>query len=398
MRLDVFYIQSPTYQHPSADPSTQSIINHNPLPDISHEEFVALLGPLLAPENYFSAYPSPTSSPITSVNPSQPSTSASPSRSPQPVQMRPNSNSNSPAPFDWLHFEGRSVKTTLNNLAGIDGLARERKWRSHCVFSLDVGRKGRQGVEAVCRIIFDDAKLTHHPSFLQLIPHADIIFLNYQYAASHCPPNTSWTPRAFLLSLTSIAAPHALLIAHWGREGAAALSLPTKEYFQSSGWISTDDDEEPARRKAGEGTEVVSVRSGSGFWASGLSRTPSASEYTDRGSTNTGLYYNDTGHSRRHARGDSNDSEGTEVPDDEEDTGLLDEAGAQDAFVAGMIYALSRRMVPGAPYTPGGDGVGDNAPSPRDARPGTSHSTSSTHSDEFRGRWRLDECLRFVLC
>jgi hypothetical protein len=59
-------------------------------------------------------------------------------------------NPNSPAPFDWLHFEGRTVKTTLNNITGLDGLARERKWRSHCVFSIDIGRKGRQGVEAVC--------------------------------------------------------------------------------------------------------------------------------------------------------------------------------------------------------------------------------------------------------
>ena len=31
---------------------TKSVINHNPLPDITHEEFVSLLGPLLAPDNY----------------------------------------------------------------------------------------------------------------------------------------------------------------------------------------------------------------------------------------------------------------------------------------------------------------------------------------------------------
>ena len=52
------------------------------------------------------------------------------------------------APFDWLHFEGRSVKTTLSNIVGIDGLARERRWRERCVFSLDAC-KTRQGVEAV---------------------------------------------------------------------------------------------------------------------------------------------------------------------------------------------------------------------------------------------------------
>jgi hypothetical protein len=53
------------------------------------------------------------------------------------------------APFDWIHFEGRSVKTTLNNIQGLDGLARERRWRSQCVFSVDVGRRAKQGIEAV---------------------------------------------------------------------------------------------------------------------------------------------------------------------------------------------------------------------------------------------------------
>jgi len=132
------------------------VVNHNPLPDITHEDFVSLLGPLLAPENY----PQPTSTPTpTSTTPNYASSSslAPPSSStPRTSQSGPRPqitpilhNPNSPAPFDWLHFEGRSVKTTLSNITGLDGLARERKWRSHCVFSVDVGRRGRQGVEAV---------------------------------------------------------------------------------------------------------------------------------------------------------------------------------------------------------------------------------------------------------
>lgn len=126
------------------------MINHNPLPDITHEEFVGLLGPLLAPENY--NYPSPSASPTTTTVPQIPS--APVSTSPRSNHSAPNSSQtrqivNSPAPFDWIHVEGRSVKTTLSNILGLDGLARERKWRSHCVFSVDVGRKGRQGVEAV---------------------------------------------------------------------------------------------------------------------------------------------------------------------------------------------------------------------------------------------------------
>lgn len=61
---------------------------------------------------------------------------------------------------------------------------------------------------------------------------------------------------------------------------------------------------------------------------------------------------------------------------------LLDEVGAQDAFVAGMIYALSRRLLPGGPYSPGLASMGDEG---------------SNWPGEEKARWRLDECLRYVL-
>lgn len=135
-------------------------MNHNPLPDITHEEFVSLLGPLVAPENYAFSQSATVSPPTPAIPASASSTSPSPTMpSPRPSQSGPHPliflNPNSPAPFDWLHFEGRSVKTTLSNITGLDGLARERKWRSHCVFSVDVGRKGRQGVEAVRYQLFE---------------------------------------------------------------------------------------------------------------------------------------------------------------------------------------------------------------------------------------------------
>lgn len=122
----------------SEEANTRTVINHNPLPDITHEDFVSILGPLLAPENYRQ---SPSQSPTLTSN----LNSSSSTLHSVPFLANPNS----PAPFDWLHFEGRSVKTTLNNMTGLDGLARERKWRSYCVFSVDISRRGRQGVEAV---------------------------------------------------------------------------------------------------------------------------------------------------------------------------------------------------------------------------------------------------------
>ncbi|KAJ7593134.1 hypothetical protein C8J56DRAFT_779686 [Mycena floridula] len=341
---------------------TRTVINHNPLPDITHEEFVSLLGPLLAPENY--GYNSPSSSPTATLD-----------GNPTHLVLQ---NPSSPAPFDWIHFEGRSCKTTLSNITGIDGLARERKWRSHCVFSIDVGRRAKQGVEA-------------------LIPFADILFVNKHYAQA-TSARYATTPRSFLLSLTSIAPPHALLV-YWSLEGGAVLSLPTKEYFQSSSWVEermTSDnlrDDSDLNALPNEGLDVQSVKSGSDFYYGGGSRTPSSSAFTINRDSNysesnpetsipshsrSGSRNHDPGAPGSHSRYGSDDSQGTEVPEDTDD-GVVDEVGAQEAFVAGMIYSLSRKIAPGAPYTPfsGGESSGQS-------------------SDSERGRWRLDECLRFA--
>ena len=55
-----------------------------------------------------------------------------------------------------------------------------------------------------------------------------------------------------------------------------------------------------------------------------------------------------------------------------------EDVGSQDAFFPGMIYALNRRLLPGAPYAPGLSG-----------------STEAQQRSEG-GRWKLDECLRCV--
>ncbi|KAG6862546.1 hypothetical protein C0995_000094 [Termitomyces sp. Mi166 len=353
--------------HSTGD-NTRTVVNHNPLPDITHEEFVSLLGPLLAPENY-PQIPSPVIPTSTgNIPPALPYTSNSSTPRPSQSGLRPSLlfNPNSPAPFDWLHFEGRSVKTTLSNITGIDGLARERKWRSHCVFSIDVGRKGRQGVEAV------------------------------HYAEANSPDYAT-TPRAFLLSLTNIAPPHALLVAYWGKDGAAVLSLPTKEYFQSSGWVEELSASSRRDLRGNHGglksSTDLSVRSGSGFWAGAQGHTPSSSAFysagyiSDEGNLSS-ISYSTSSSTQKRAQlhrttddDDDNDSQITETPgDNNNNDGIVDEVGAHDAFVAGMIYALSRRIAPGLPYTPSWTG----------------EDPTSISSDSDKGRWRLDECLRFA--
>lgn len=222
----------------------------------------------------------------------------------------------------------------------------------------------------------------------KLIPHADVIFLNKYYAKTHSPHYAA-TPRAFLLSLTQIAPPHALIVAHWGSEGSAVLSLPTREYFQSSGWVGENDEGVNDDTPDGQLLDgVESVRSGSTYWAApgAMGHTPSSSEAFTAGESS---FASPPQSSRRRTNRESddddndNDSQGTETPRGQEDNDGegVDEVGAQDAFIAGMIYALSRKIMPGAPYTP--LSVSRSETTTRD-RPITSESQ----------RWRLDECLR----
>ena len=251
-----------------------------------------------------------------------------------------------------------------------------------------------------------------------------MLFLNKHYARAHSPQYAS-SPRAFLLSLTTLAPPHALLVAHWGEDGAAVLSVPTREYFQSSGWAepTVPDARNPAhaaqmqhqqQRRDQEETDIRSVRTGSDFWAGGhetesssmftadLLRSPPPSRERDRKrkqkKTRAAPRRGGGGAS---SDSDSDDSDGTQIAGEggggrrpglpaataagrgrggqAQTSEIVDEVGAQDAFVAGMMWALTRRLLPGEPYTP--------SAVPRDAERGGVEG-------EQKGRWRLEECLR----
>jgi hypothetical protein len=124
-------------------------------------------------------------------------------------------------------------------------------------------------------------------------------------------------------------------------------------------------------------TRPRSVTSDSIFWADGgVDHSSSSSNFTlaggnrDSGTDPLSSAYD-------HDHEEDNDSEGTETGDNvtQEDEDVIDEIGAQEAFVAGMIFALTRKILPGEPYTP--------------------HLAASGHSvNEEKGKWRLEECLK----
>ena len=157
--------QAPTLL-PADDPTTRAVINHNPLPELAHEDFVSLLGPILVPEHYnglqshhWHSHPSLPQFPpthavygpgpglpppipplpehqqqIQNQLPSPPLTSP-----PPPLPLNTPGLPNNP-PFTCLHFTGRhkeADKITLLNVTGVDSLARHRFWREKTTFSLD---------------------------------------------------------------------------------------------------------------------------------------------------------------------------------------------------------------------------------------------------------------------
>lgn len=141
------------------------------------------------------------------------------------------------------------------------------------------------------------------------------------------------SPRAFLLSQALRCAPHALLVVSWADQGSALLSIPTREYFQSSKFVVEPEDNE----------EFESVVSGTqhghsfSFSAEGP-RTPAAAK-TSWASDEMG-HMNGSGSGRVNGKGATGKAEKGGVAfddddEDEDDDDVIDESGADDAFVAG---------------------------------------------------------------
>ncbi|KAG8801070.1 hypothetical protein FRC16_001358, partial [Serendipita sp. 398] len=131
------------------------------------------------------------------------------------------------APFTIFHITGRSQSAdaiSLLNLTGVDGLARDRLWRDKATFTLD----------CTTPVGSDGGRISRE----QLFQHVDVIFFSKAYALSVNPltPAQKLTPRSFLLSQVPLVSKHALLFVHWDHDGGALLSVPTREYLQSSVW------------------------------------------------------------------------------------------------------------------------------------------------------------------
>jgi hypothetical protein len=207
--------------------------------------------------------------------------------------------------------------------------------------------------------------------------------------------------------MVAVAAPHALLVVNWGDAGAALLSVPTREYFQASGWTETGaerrarpttGDQKRSRSKSlsrpkastsraaaispisphaispTSATSAESVKSGSQFWAdgrgtpgTGVTGTDSNARLglrdwdldpqgkrseeiwhktmraQDRGLEEVGLaYMEDEGDDDATDR--ENDYKSPEEPHVLTKTQAPDETGAHSAFVAGLLFALSKRV------------------------------------------------------
>jgi len=166
---------------------SRTIINHNPLPELSHEDFISILGPILVPEHYhgilthqWHPHPSlPQPPPVHHVygpGPGLPPIQALPPSSQTGYFATPGSNPQQPLPpttpglptnppFTIFHITGRSAhadEISLLNATGVDGLAQDRLWRDKATFSLD----------CTAPISSEEGKNARE----KLFPHVDVIF------------------------------------------------------------------------------------------------------------------------------------------------------------------------------------------------------------------------------
>lgn len=271
-------------------------------------------------------------------------------------------------------------------------------------------------------------------------------------------------PRPFLLAMTPLVAPHALLIINWSDSphhsgtishfsdsvsdnegGAALLSLPTREYLQSSSFspptpqnrlspnqfadvhdisISTQNPVSnlgtvPSSHPQLRGNKVESVTSGSAFYADGHRSSLAASSSFGFGSMDIShstsrhepqSQFNtfnadaddwdmytvshtpsiiDTRENDDHLPGAGDTSMESEPPS------MEDRQAEQSAFVGSMIYALTRKLLPGGLWSPitnvGTPGREGNekivAGTMRNQR-------SPIYTIQEERKWGLDECLK----
>jgi hypothetical protein len=195
--------------------------------------------------------------------------------------------------------------------------------------------------------------------------------------------------------------------------------VPTREYFQASAWHPAQQQQQAspiargmsAEDAVAEREEMHSVRSASTFWAGPGGRTTSSSAYDDPSSPGPetaspalrgervladlereGPEPRTAAARRRKEAQKQKHKQGEEEQNAEKDATppaappkeALDAVGAQDAFTAGMMFALSRRALPSLRYSP---------PVPHLAAAEDQAQEKGAAED---GVWKLDECLRFA--
>ncbi|KAF8257590.1 hypothetical protein EI94DRAFT_1708831 [Lactarius quietus] len=197
-------------------------------------------------------------------------------------------------------------------------------------------------------------------------------------------------PQAFLLALTPLAPLHALLAAYWG---AAALSVPTREYFQPSRWsasptpvanvsspslsLSTNTTPSTTTEHHSRIGETQSVRSGSGFWVAGHDGSQGSSAFSHTQLRN--LAEQSTSAPPQAGDHDSGDaSDGTEIAGSR----AQGPAGGQPAAIGARAKQQDAKM------------RADDSPADACAPyiPGFVVVTEPQRTEG--GRWKLDESLR----
>jgi hypothetical protein len=240
--------------------------------------------------------------------------------------------------------------------------------------------------------------------------------------------------------MTPLVAPHALLIINWSDSshlptsafsdltpenegGAALLSLPTREYLQSSsftpppattrlspnifadGTIDASSQNPRNRDKLLRNSKIESITSGSAFYADGhrSSVAESSSYGFPEGFQSIDISHSTSRHEMQPHVLSTDDwdmytvshtpsiidtrenDDGREAYLDDEPQSMEERQVEHSAFVGSMIYALTRKLLPGGLWSPRTGVTG-----------GSTRNQGPIYPVQEERKWGLDECLRSV--
>ncbi|KAF7732512.1 hypothetical protein EC973_003258 [Apophysomyces ossiformis] len=115
-------------------------------------------------------------------------------------------------PFSWVHFEGRNIDQTLQQIEWLEAKAIREGWRPHLTISVELEKPDRENIDL-------------------LMPKGDVVFFSKLFAEKRGYVH----PKDFLKAMIPKCKPQSILFCTWGAQGATCVqAVPRGEFMHAS--------------------------------------------------------------------------------------------------------------------------------------------------------------------